>query len=86
MQHQRILPYTYILPCGAANILHGAAVILPGISSIVIDVLDVQHQFFEIFHRVLGFSKGKIQTELGSEPKLVIITLFFRAGGQSQNW
>ena len=44
---------------GAAIILHGPAIILRGMTSIcsnVHDILQFQHQFFEI----LGFSKGKI--------------------------
>ena len=48
---------------GAAIILHGLAIILCSITSIlsnVHDILHVQHQFFEIFLSVLGFSKGKI--------------------------
>ena len=49
--------------CGAAIILNGPAVILCGMTSIwsnVHDILHVQHQFFEIFLGVMGFSKGKI--------------------------
>ena len=37
---------------GVANILHGAAIILPSMTSTlsdVPDILHVQHQFFEIF-------------------------------------
>ena len=48
---------------GAAVILHGPAVILRGMTSIcsnLHDILHFQHQFFEIFLSVLGFSKGKI--------------------------
>ena len=47
----------------AAVILHGSAVILHSMTSIwsnVHDILHFQHQFFEIFRSVLGFSKGKI--------------------------
>ena len=49
--------------CGAAIILNGPAVILCGMTSIcsnLHDILHFQHQFFEIFLSVLGFSKGKI--------------------------
>ena len=48
---------------GTANILHGVAVILhsmAGILSNMPDIFYVQHQIFEIFLSVLGFSKGKI--------------------------
>ena len=46
---------------GAANNLHGAAVISHAMDSIlsnVPDILHVQHQYFEIFLSVLEFSKG----------------------------
>ena len=48
---------------GAANILHGGAIILYSMASIlsnVPEILHVQHQFFEIFLCVLEFSKRKI--------------------------
>ena len=51
------------MTCGAAVILHGPAIILRSMTRIcsnVHDILHFQHQFFEIFLSVLGFSKGKI--------------------------
>ena len=48
---------------GAADILHGAAIShrsLASILSVLPDILQVQHQFFEMFLSVLGFSMGKI--------------------------
>merc|ERR1711980_79093 len=48
---------------GAAIILRGPAIILCSMTSIcsnLHDILHFQHQFFEIFLSVLGFSKGKI--------------------------
>merc|ERR1712175_42365 len=52
-----------VILCGAAIILRGPTVILCGMTSIcsnLHDILHFQHQFFEIFLSVLGFSKGKI--------------------------
>merc|ERR1711893_335300 len=52
-----------VILCGAAVILRGPTVILCSMTSIcsnLHDILHFQHQFFEIFLSVLGFSKGKI--------------------------
>ena len=51
------------IKCVVAVILRGPAVILCSMTSIcsnLHDILHFQHQFFEIFLSVLGFSKGKI--------------------------
>ena len=48
---------------GEVSILYGGAIILYSMASIlsnVPEILHVQHQFFEIYLSVLGFSKGKI--------------------------
>ena len=50
------------IKCVVADILHGAAIILLGMASIlsnVPDILHVQHQFFEILLECFGLLKGK---------------------------
>ena len=62
----------------AAKIWHGVAIILWGMASIlsnVLDILHVQHQFFEIFLSVLGFSKGKIKIHFFPKVLKIIIKM-----------
>merc|ERR1711973_196979 len=75
------------IKCVAAIILRGPAVILCGMTSIcsnLHDILHFQHQFFEIFLSVLGFSKGKYTffqkcSKNGLVAKKMVIT--FGGGG-----
>ena len=67
---------------GADDILHGAAVILRGMASIlsnVPDILHVQHQFFEFFKVFWAFQRKKTLFSKSSQklvmlPKKLIIT------------
>ena len=58
-----------------ANISLGMASILSGVP----DILHVQHQFFEMFQSIFGFSNGKIHffpkvLKIGLVAKKLIIT------------